>query len=791
MSATLTENKPGTENKPANRHIGRSLRRFEDARLTTGRGRYTDDTQVVGAAVAWFVRSPHAHAEIGAMDASAALASPGVLAVLSAADYIADGHNAIRHTPNPADAHDVHTPSFGQHGGIIHDTFMWPLADGRARFVGEPVAVVVAETLAQARDAAELLDIAFIPIPSVISAEAALAPDAPLLWPQIPGNLSLEDHFGAPEAVEAAFAAAHHVESQRFVNQRIANAQMEPRAVVGDYDAASGRYTLHTGSQGVVRQRVILAQALGVPPPQVRVVTNDVGGGFGPRSFMESEAVLVCWASRRLGRVVRWRSDRSEAFLTDFQARDLITDAALAFDAEGRITAMRVKLTGNTGAHSVAWVSLSNGFRLISTVYHVPVASVHVRGVLTNTPSTVAFRGAGRPEATYAIERLLDLAAPHLGLDRIAIRERNLVPHSAMPYTNVMGLHYDCGDFAANMQAALRQADWDGFPARRAASEAAGRRRGIAVANYVESPVGAPRERIEVTVLPDDIVEVIAGTQSTGQGHETSFAQVMADQLGVEPEQVRLVTGDTDRVAAGGGTHSDRSMRLAGTLMVQAGADIARQARERAAELLEVPADQVQLRDGLFGAPGSNRTLSVFDLARAKPEEKLAASADFTGRMPAFPTGSAVCELEVDPETGSVALMRYSSVDDAGQAINPMIVEGQTFGGMVQGIGQALCEDMRWDDESGQVLTGSFMDYAMPRADMVPSFQVSLAEDPTGLNPLRVKGGGEGGLVPALAAVIGAICDALAPEGVTHIEMPATPLRVWRAIQDARAHRLS
>lgn len=472
---------------------------------------------------------------------------------------------------------------------------------------------------------------------------------------------------------------------------------------------------------------------------------------------------------------MRWRADRSESFLTDYQARDLVTDAALAFDAEGRITAMQVGLLGNVGAHSVAYVPLANGYRLISTAYLVPVATVRVRGALTNTPSTVAFRGAGRPEATFAIERLLDLAAVHMGLDRAEIRRRNLVPRSAMPYRNAMGLHYDSGNFPANMDQALAMADWGGFAARRAESEAHGWRRGIAVGNYVESPVGAPRERIEMRVLPEGIVEVIAGTQSTGQGHETSFAQVVADQFGLHPAQVRLVTGDTDRVEAGGGTHSDRSMRIAGTLLVEAAGKILDGARQAAAERLGQPAEAIIIRDGLLTAEGSNETIPLFELAR---ETELCGVADFTGRIPAFPTGAAVCELEVDPETGVVRILRYCSVDDAGQAINPLIVEGQTCGGIVQGAGQALCEGFRWDPETGQALSGSFMDYAMPRADMFPSFELAMTEDPTRLNPLRVKGGGEAGIVPVLATIIGAICDALEVE---HIDMPATPERVWAA----------
>ncbi len=762
--------------------VGRPLRRFEDARLVIGRGRYADDMAEAGSAWAVFVRSPHAHAVIERIDISGVR---GALAVLTAADYQADGHQAVRHVPNPADAHDVTKPTFGTRGALVRDSLMWPLAVDRVRFVGEPVAIVVAATQALARDAAEAVVVDYAPLDAVVTAEAALAAGAPVIWEAFGDNRAIDEHFGAPDEVEEILASAAQVTRGRFVNQRIVNAQMEPRALQGSFDPASGIFTLRTGSQGVVRQKAVLAQALGVPVERVRVLTGDVGGGFGPRSFLESEAVLAVWAARRVGCPVRWRADRSECFLTDFQARDLVTEATLAFDPDGRILAMQVRLIGNVGAHSVAYVPLANGSRLVSTVYHVPMAHVHVVGAFTNTPSTVAFRGAGRPEATFAIERLLDLAAPKLGLDRVELRRRNMVPRGAMPYRNAMGLIYDCGAFAANMDLAMAQADYAGFPARRAASEARGLRRGISVNSYVESPVGAPRERVEVTVLPEGMVEVVAGTQSTGQGHETSFAQVVADMLGVTPAQVRLVTGDTTRVAVGGGTHSDRSMRLAGTLLVRAGGEIAARAKVLAAELLGIGVDDVVVQDGRFGRPGSNESFGLFDISRAVPDERLAAVAEFNGRIPAFPTGCAVCEVEVDPETGVVSVVRYGSVDDAGQPINPMIVEGQTHGSIVQGLGQALYEEMRWDVASGQVLTGSFMDYAMPRADMFPAFEVSLSEDPTELNPLRVKGGGEGGIVPALAAVIGAITDALAADGIVHLDLPATPLKVWQALHDA------
>ena len=762
--------------------IGRPLPRFEDLRLTRGAGRYTDDLDAAGAAHAALVRAPHAHAAILSIDTAAAMARPGVLAVLTGRDYRGDGLRGIPHTPVPADALDVSTPAFRPEHGFVLDQGMEPLAFDVVRVLGEPVAIVVAETPAQARDAAEAVAVVYDIRPAVTDVHAALAPDAPILWPSAPGNRCLDVAFGDAEATTDALATAALRLDHDFVNQRIVNCQMEPRTVVGAYDPVDAKYTLLAGTQGVARQRVVLAMALGVPASAVRVVTHDVGGGFGPRTFLDAESVLACWAAKRVGRPVKWTSTRSEAFLTDYGARDLVTRATIGFDREGRILALRVELLGAIGAQTVAYVPLANGYRLISTVYHVPVAHVRVVGVLTNTPPTVAFRGAGRPEAVYAIERLLDMAASRLGLDRLAIRRRNLVAHHAMPYRNVMGLTYDCGDFIKNMDGVLAYADWHGFAERRAVSVAKGLRRGIGIANYVETPVGAPRERVEIAVRADGI-EIVAGTQSTGQGHETSFAQVVAERLGVDAERVGLLTGDTDRMAQGGGSHSNRSMRIAGTLMVQATDIVVASGRDRAARLLGVAPSAVSFRGGLFGTADSNRQFSVFDLVE-HDGVPLTASQDFVGRIPAFPTGCAVCEVEVDPATGVVTVVRYTTVDDVGQPINPLIVEGQTHGGIAQGIGQALLEGAVWDGE-GQMLTGSFMDYAIPRASDLPSYDVYLDEDPTSGNPLRVKGGGEGGITPAPAAVINAIVDALAEDGVEDLVMPATPFAVWTALRGA------
>jgi carbon-monoxide dehydrogenase large subunit len=771
-------------------YIGKSIPRVEDLRLVTGRGRYTDDFRLENACWAYLARAQHAHALVRGIDISAAVAAPGVIAVLTVEDYLADGHKAMSHIPNPADAIESHRPAFtATPERPIFDAPHLPLVRDKVRHVGEGMALILAETLEQARDAAELVEVDYDPLPSVTSPLDAIAEGAPQLWDGAPGNICFHECFGDQEKTEAAFAGAHLVIEKQFVNSRIVTCQMEPRSAIGRFDPETGRYHLLSGSQGAVRQRMELAQALSVPVDRVEVICPDVGGGFGTRTTLYAEQALVVWAARRVGRPVRWTSDRSEAFLTDYQGRDMVTKAGLALDADGRILGMRTETYGNIGGHTVSFVPVSNNYRVTTTTYHVPAAFVRARGVLTNTTPTAPYRGAGRPEAHFVIERLLDMAAGRLGIDRVEIRRRNLVPKSALPYRNALGLTYDSGDFHANLEKALEMADWAGFPARRAVSEAKGKLRGISVANYVESPVGAPRERFTIRVLPDGVVEVLAGTQSTGQGHETTFAQVVADLLGVEMTRIKLVTGDTRRIAVGGGSHSDRSMRLGGTLMVRASAEILEKATAAAALRFNCDPAEITYEGGRFSHPTSEATLTLFDAAKlgaTGDEPGLSAMAEFNGRMPAYPTGCAICELEIDPETGVVQIQRYTSLDDVGQPINPMIVDGQVHGGIAQGVGQALMENFLIDPESGQVLGGSFMDYGVPRADHFPNFDIEFTEDPTAGNPLRVKGGGESGITPALATVINAVVDALKPYGIEHVDIPATPLRIWQLIQAAK-----
>jgi len=772
-------------------YIGRPMPRLEDARLITGKGRYTDDFSYPNEVHAAFVRSPHPHACIVRIDAAPARALPGVLAVYTAEDYAAAGGRGIKHFALPADAHDVKKSSFHDWSGPPAFEMPQPvLAADRARYVGEPVAMVVAETAALARDAVERVAVEYETLPAVVDVRGAIALGAPLLHDAAPGNVALDKECGDPAALKAAFAAAHLVIEHSFRSQRIVNAQMEPRAAIGLFDEASGEVTALACSQGAVRLKTNVADSLGVAPEKVRAITPDVGGGFGLRNNPQSESILVAFAARALKRPVKWLGDRSECFLSDFQGRDLVTQARLALDRDGRILAMSVDHVGGLGAYPVSYVWLSNAYRVMPTVYDVPLAHLRVRGVLTNTVPTAPFRGAGRPEAHFVLERLLDMAARRLGIERAEMRRRNLIRRKQLPYRSATGLTYDSGDFRGNMVRVLALAGWKEFGARRRAAKKRGRLAGIGLSNYVESPVGIPVEYVRVTVQPDGVVEAAAGTQSTGQGHETTFAQVLADQLGVTPEQIKLVTGDTAVVPKGGGTHSDRSMRLAGTLLVRTSEKIVAQARNVFAALVDARPEDVAFDDGYFHAPQSNRRLDIFDIARAIESDALApdlkkpltSDETFVGRMPAYPTGCAIAEVEVDPATGEVTLTRYASVDDAGQAINPLILHGQVHGGIVQGAGQALMETTA-HDTAGHVLSGSFMDYALPRADMVPNLSVALAEDPTSGNPLRVKGGGEAGITPALAVITNAIVDALSVYGIEHIDMPATPANVWAAIR--------
>jgi carbon-monoxide dehydrogenase large subunit len=765
--------------------------RFEDLRLVRGAGQYSDDITMPGQAIAAFVRSPHAHARIRRIDTAAARGMPGVIALLTGADYVADGLKGAMQRANPAGATDIKVRAFAPEKRPVLEEGQYPLAVDRVRYPGEAVAVVVAESLAAARDAGEAIEVDYDVLPAVT--DVRKAEGAEPIWPaSCPDNVALDQDFGDAAAVQAAFDAADLVIEQTFVNQRIANCQMEPRSGVASYDPATESYTLISGNQGVHAPRMVLAESFGLPLEKVRFVCPDVGGGFGLRNNLYPEQAAILWAAKRAGRPVKWTNDRSESFLTDYAGRDLVTTARLALTRDGRITAYDVDHIGTCGGQTVTYVPLSNAYRVATTVYDIPLMHMRCRSMMTNTVPTAPFRGAGRPEATLVLERLIDLAAEKLGIDRLRIRKLNVIPKKKLPYHTASGLKYDSGDFAGNMARMIEASDWKGFNTRKRESKKRGRLRGIGISNYLETPVGIPHERVEVTVKAEGKVELAVGTQSTGQGHETSFAQVMADLLGVHPEHIVFIGGDTAKIASGSGTHSDRSMRLGGTLMFEASTEVVAQAKAASAKLLGVPESEIAFSDGLFTTPKSNRRLTIYDVAQAIDENPalaggrpLQSKKTFTGRIPAYPTGCAICEVEIDPETGAISVPRYGSIDDAGQAINPLILHGQVHGGIVQGIGQALLEDVRYDD-NGQVLSGSFMDYGIPRAQLVPSFDIALTEDPTKGNPLRVKGGGEAGITPALAVVMNAIMDALKDHGVEHLDMPATPARIWQAIQQGK-----
>ncbi|WP_321899733.1 xanthine dehydrogenase family protein molybdopterin-binding subunit [Paraburkholderia heleia] len=772
--------------------IGQPLPRLEDRRFVTGNGQYTDDLQVEGQLYAAFLRSPHAHAALLSVDVTAAREAPSVIAVLVGQDYLDDGYQGIDHVPNPIDAVDATKKAFlTSLTGKIFNQLHIPLPVDRVRYVGEPIAMVIAETPLAARNASEMIEVDYEVIDAVVNAADAMQEGAPQLWDGAARNLCFQTQIGDRDTARSIVAEAPLVLTREFHHSRVVNCQMEPRSAIGAYDDATGVYTLISGSQGAVRQKLCLAAALKVPASQVRVVCPDTGGGFGPRSFIYVEQLAVVWAARRLGRAVKWTSDRSEAFLSDYQGRDQIIRATFGFSKDGRILAIDNEWIGNVGAHTVSYVPMSNGTRIMTTVYDVPVAAVHISAVLTNTVPTAPYRGAGRPEAHHVMERMLDLAAAELGLDRAEIRRRNIVAHEKLPYRSPMGLTYDSGAFARNMARALELAGWDSFEERRAASRATGKLRGIGVANYIESPVGAPRERIELTVLPEGRVDIVSGTQSTGQGHETTFAQVIAQHLGVTIASITLRTGDTAFVSVGGGSHSDRSMRLGGMLLVDTAAQIVATGKQVAASLFDVSPQSITFARGEFADTGSDRRIGLFDVAAHiardglpgdPTKRKLYAQAEVNTRVPAHPTGAAICELEVDPDTGVVTLVNYTSVDDVGQPINPLIVEGQVHGGLAQGIGQALSETCYLDRETGQVLTGSYMDYGMPRAGVIPALNLELTEDPTHGNPLRVKGGGESGITPATATIFNALADALKEFGTDELAMPATPKVVWEYI---------
>ena len=774
--------------------IGHPIRRKEDARLLTGKGRYTDDFSLDRQTYAAMVRSPHPHARIVRIETIAARAMPGVLLILTGADCQAEALKPIPHSPVPSTNFDLKLT--GRNGTPVFPGRHMLLPADKARHVGEPVTVVVAETHAQAMDAAEAVEVEYDVLPFVLAAEDGLKPGAATLWDETPDNVLVDTVFGDKEKTDRAFAAAAHVVKSKFNIGRVTAVTIELRCALGDYDAASDHYTLYCGGGGAVKQKAELASVLGVPPEKMRVLSYDIGGNFGSRNRPYVEYGLVLWAAGKIKRPVKYAATRSEAFLTDYQGRDLVTHVEVAFDEGGRILAMRADNVSNVGAHCVSLSPLSKGSGLITGSYAIPAATLRARAVFTNTMPTNAYRSSGRPEVTFAIERIMDLAADQLGMDRIRLRRKNLVRAKAMPYRNAVGMLYDSGTYEANMDLAMKIADVDGFKQRKREAKKRGKLLGLGISNYVESSIGAPKERAEITVKPDGTVDCVIGTQPSGQGHETSFAQVVADLMAVPHAVINIIMGDTDIVSAGGGSHSGRSMRHAATVISKAVPKLIGKGKAIAARALNAPADKIEFKDGRFSSPTSNRSFNFLELAKeaarltlpAELKDGLAVAADNEMHEPVFPNGCAVCEIEIDPDTGSPTVTRYAAVDDVGRCINPLIVHGQTHGGIAQGVGQALWEQCYIDPSSGQPLTGSFMDYSMPHARTLPSFKAEIVEVLSPTNPLGIKAGGEGGTTPALAVIVSAIADALHDHGIHDIQMPATPFVIWQAIQQARSN---
>lgn len=756
--------------------MGQAVRRSEDPRFLTGRGRYTDDLALPGQAHAFFLRSPFAHAAIRSIDVSAARNIPGVVGIVTGDDLEADG---IGHLP-------CETPVRNRDGGEMVLTPRPALAVGRVRHVGDPVALIVAEDPNVARDAAEAIEVDYDMLPAVADPVAALRPGAPLIWDEVPENLAFDWEMGDAAAAEAGFASAAHVVELDLVNNRVVANPLETRACIAAYDPAEG-FTFHVSSQGAHDMRDGLAESiLRESPERFRVVTGDVGGGFGMKLFLYPEYVATLYAARKFGRAVRWMADRSEAFISDDHGRDHVTRARLALDADGRFLALKVETVANMGAYlsgAGPFVATSGGSRMLTGLYAIPAAHVHVRGVYTNTQPVDAYRGAGRPEAAYTIERLVDAAARQLGLAPDEIRRRNFIRADQMPFRTALGQTFDSGEFERNMDDALALADIAGFEERRSAARRRGRLRGIGLSTYIEACAGGPAEAAHIVVARTGEITVYAGTQSNGQGHETAYQQIVATHLGVAPERVRVIQGDTASILTGTGTGGSRSIPVGGAAVDVAARQVLEKARLRAADLMEAAVADVEAKNGRFTIVGTDRSMSFEEVAAAS-EEAVAFDerGSFAPPSPTYPNGAHVCELEIDPETGTVEILAYSVVDDFGVVLNPLLLEGQVHGGIAQGIGQELMEHAVFDPETAQLLSGSFMDYAMPRAATLPFVKFRYNVVPCRTNILGMKGAGEAGAIGAPPAVINAVVDALAEFGVTHVDMPATPEKLWRLI---------
>jgi carbon-monoxide dehydrogenase large subunit len=761
--------------------IGQAMTRREDLRLLTGKGQYIDDLSLPNEAFVAFVRSPYAHAKIVSIDASAAKALPGVIAVLTGAELSADGVGAFGISPG------LKQPN----GEPMTSEPYYPLAVDEARFVGQAVAAVVAQTRAQAEDAVEQVAVGYDELPAVISLEDAMKPGAPQVASAVPGNVAAEMSWGDKKKCEAAFAQAKHITKLSLHNQRLIPVTMEPRGTVAEFDKASGRVTVHTSCQNPAGLQKALAESiLNMPMEKVRVRVPDVGGGFGMKTMLYPEDAVCAYAARKLGRPMHWAASRSEEFLAASHGRDQTNHAELALDADGKILGLRIDIIGNVGAYVCspgAIIVVAIGPKVITGVYHVPALDLRARAVLTHTNIVSAYRGAGRPEAIYLIERLMDQAAAEMKMDPAELRRRNLIPTTAMPYTTQMGETFDSGNFANVLQRILTQADWAGYAQRREESRKRGRLRGRALSSFLEWTGVVHEETIDFHVQADGKFVVYTAMQAMGQGIETSYVQIVAETLGVDPDRVVIVQGDSD-IAQGLGSMGSRSLYIGGSAMMTASNDAIEKGKSLAAEALEVAAPDVTYKEGRFAVAGTDLGVGIFELAGKQTEGRIAVKTTQKVGGPSWPNSCHVCEVEVDPETGVTDVVRYTTIDDVGRVVNPMIVAGQVHGGIAQAVGQALLEDARYDPESGQLVTGSFLDYCMPRADNLPSISTFTDESsPCKINPLGAKGVGELGTVGGTPTVVNAVIDALRPLGVKQIEMPATPERVWRAIRAAKA----
>ena len=766
-------NAPAIQFDPASARFGasRTQKRLEDDRLLLGRGLFSDDRRFDNEAALVLVRSPHAHAKIRSVNLDAVRAAPGVLAAWTMADLAADG---VKHIPVPplfkrADGEPMQAPP------------RTPLAGERALYVGHGVVAIVARTRVQAQDAAELAEIDYEDLPCVVDPRAAVKPGAPQVWPGAPGNVAGETRYGKADEAAAAFKRAAHVTEIELHNQRVIAMAMEPRCAIGVHEKE--RTTVYTQSQQPTGARDALAAALGVQPADLRVVNGDIGGGFGMKTGATPEEALVAYAANKLGRPVRWRGDRSEEFLAAHMGRDMHFKAALALDKDGRILALRLHMLGNMGAVPVgssAMIPLAMVAKVQTSVYRVPAADLHFQGVLTNTMATGAYRGAGRPEGNYLIERLVEKAGREMGIDPVEIRRRNLLKPGELPHTTYAGEVYDSGDFPRILDGLLEVADWNGYAKRAEQSKKRGKLRGRGLSTYLEWTGALPTETVDIEVDAEGRVTVFSGTQAMGQGLETTYVQLITEVLQIPAQSVTIVQGDTDR-ANGVGSVGSRSAFVGGSAVVAAGRTLIVRGKELAADALETAAADLEFRDGRFVVAGTDKSVGLAELASRQADKRVRVSATQTPSTPSWPNGAQACEVEIDPETGEVALARLSSLDDIGRIINHAIVEGQIQGGMAQGVGQALYEQAVYDPESGQLLTGSLMDYCVPRADQFPPMTNAFDESvPCTTNLLGVKGCGEIGTIGAVPAVVHAVLDAL---GVGHLEMPLTPEKVWRALQ--------